>query len=67
MDISLNSSDGLSLPYSLEAEQAVLGSVLIDPACMMQVQVIISADHFYLPQHKAVFSAMAATTVGLSS
>ena len=52
MDISLNSSDGLSLPYSLEAEQAVLGSVLIDPACMMQVQVIISADHFYLPQQK---------------
>ena len=59
MDISLNSADGLNLPYSLEAEQAVLGSVLIDPGCMMQVQVIISADHFYLPQHKAIFTAMA--------
>ena len=54
-----SAADGVSLPYSLEAEQAVLGSILIDPACMMQVQVIINADHFYLPQHKAVFSAMA--------
>ena len=59
MDTSFNSPDGLNLPFSLEAEQAVLGSILIDPACMMQVQVIISAEHFYLPQHKAIFTAMA--------
>ena len=59
MDVSLTSADGLNQPYSLEAEQAVLGSILIDPACMMQVQVIIGAEHFYLPQHKAIFSAMA--------
>ncbi len=59
MNTSFNSADGLSLPFSLEAEQAVLGSILIDPACMMQVQVIISAEHFYLPQHKAIFTAMA--------
>lgn len=60
MDLSLTSSDGLNQPYSLESEQAVLGSILIDPACMMQVQVIINAQHFYLAQHKAIFSAMAA-------
>lgn len=59
MDVSLTSTDGLNQPYSLEAEQAVLGSILLDPACMMQVQVIISSEHFYLPQHKAIFSAMA--------
>lgn len=45
--------------FSLEAEQAVLGSLLVDPACMPQVQVLLSADDFYLPQHQAVFSAMA--------
>ena len=59
MDVSLTSADGLNQPYSLEAEQAALGSIPIDPARMMQVQVIISAEHFYLPQHKAIFSAMA--------
>ncbi len=60
MDTALNSIDNSALPYSLEAEQAVLGSILIDPACMTQVQVIISSEHFFLPQHKAIFSARAA-------
>ena len=45
--------------FSLEAEQAVLGSILIDPACMSQVQVYLNADHFFLPQHRAIFNAMA--------
>ena len=30
-------NDGLNLPYSLEAEQAVLGSILIDANSMNQV------------------------------
>ncbi len=59
MNTDFSSTDGLNLPYSLEAEQAVLGSILIDPACMMQVQVIIGPEHFYLPQHKAIFTTMA--------
>ena len=29
--------DELNLPYSLEAEQAVLGAILIDPQCINQV------------------------------
>ena len=45
--------------FSLEAEQAVLGSILMDPACMPQVQVYLSADDFYLPQHKAIYTAIA--------
>lgn len=45
--------------FSLEAEQAVLGSILMDPGCMPQVQVYLSAEHFFLPQHKAIFTAMA--------
>ena len=30
-----------TLPYNLEAEQAVLGSVLIDPECMEQIVTIV--------------------------
>lgn len=45
--------------FSLEAEQAVLGSILMDPACMPQVQVYLNADDFYLPQHKAIYTAIA--------
>jgi replicative DNA helicase len=46
------------MPFSMEAEQAVLGSILIDPACMSAVQVILRAEHFYLPQHQATFGVM---------
>lgn len=54
--LNYNSTDAV---FSLEAEQAVLGSVLTDPACMPQVQVLLNADDFYLPQHQAIFTAMA--------
>ena len=49
-----------SMPHSYEAEQAVLGSVLIDPACMRSVQAVISAHDFYFSQHQAIFGTMEA-------
>ncbi len=52
------SFDQFQMPFSMEAEQAVLGSVLIDPACMSQVQVILRPEHFYLPQHQSIFGMM---------
>lgn len=55
---SLTSLDDVSMPYSLEAEQAVLGSILIDPTCITQVNISIRPDYFYLPQHKAIFTIM---------
>ena len=55
---SYSSADDVSMPYSLEAEQAVLGSILIDPACITQVLIIVKPDYFYLPQHKAIFTIM---------
>ncbi len=50
--------DGGRLPYSVEAEQAVLGAILIDPKCLSEVAVSMNADYFYLPQHKEIYSAM---------
>lgn len=47
-----------SLPYSLEAEQSVLGSILIEPDCMERVVTIVKQDYFFLPQHRAIFGAM---------
>ena len=52
------SLDDIRLPYSLEAEQAVLGSILTEPDCITQVQILLKSEHFYLPQHKAIFSIM---------
>ena len=50
--------DDVQLPYSLEAEQAVLGSILTEPDCITQVLILLKSDHFYLPQHKAIFKIM---------
>ncbi len=55
---SYASVDDVNMPYSLEAEQAVLGSILLDPACITQVLILVKPDYFYLPQHKAIFTIM---------
>ncbi len=55
---SYSSVDDINMPYSLEAEQAVLGSILIDPSCITQVLIIVKPDYFYLPQHRAIFTVM---------
>ncbi len=46
------------MPFSLEAEQSLLGSILIDPVCMDTIASMITADDFYLPEHSGIFRAM---------
>lgn len=46
------------LPYHMEAEQSVLGAVLIDSTCLPRVLEYISPDCFYRQQHKGLFSIM---------
>lgn len=46
------------IPFSVEAEQSVLGSVLIDPKCYDDVAQIINADDFYIEEHKDIFAIM---------
>lgn len=44
-------------PYDLEAEQSVLGSILLEPACITTVFETIKPDRFYREQNRAVFEA----------
>ncbi len=46
------------LPFSLEAEQSLLGSLLIDPARFADVSAIVKSDDFYLPEHRDIYLAM---------
>ena len=55
---SLNVSGSVNMPFNLEAEQSVLGSILIKPECIEEVIEHVNADSFYLPQHNAIFSSM---------
>lgn len=47
------------LPYSVEAEQAVLGSVIIDPKSLNEIASQMKAEYFYIPQHKEIYATMA--------
>ena len=42
--------EGKSMPFSNEAEQSVLGAILIDPAVINEVLIKIKPDYFYIPQ-----------------
>ena len=58
MESNLTAFENLNLPYSLDAEQAVLGALLKDPECLPIVSDIMKIDHLYLPQHKAIYTAI---------
>ena len=46
------------LPHSLEAEQAVLGSMLIDSRCVAEVIGIVRPDDFFLQQNKEIYETI---------
>ncbi len=46
------------LPFSLEAEQSLLGSLLIDPARFADISAIVKGEDFYLPEHTQIYLAM---------
>lgn len=50
--------DGVDLPYSLETEQAVIGSILINPECVTVVLSHLKPDFFYIDQHRAIMDAV---------
>ena len=46
------------LPHSLEAEQAVIGSMLIDSHCVADMLEILKPNDFYLQQNKDIFTTI---------
>ncbi len=50
--------EGGKLPYSVEAEQATLGSIIIDPKCFTQIASLLKPDYFYLPQHREIYASL---------
>ncbi len=46
------------LPYSVEAEQSVLGSIIIDPTSIHHVTGLITPEYFYIPQHREIYKTL---------
>ena len=53
-----------SAPHSAEAEQAVIGSMLIQPSCVADVLPVLKADDFYFPQNRTLYEAFVAMFTG---
>ena len=47
-----------AMPYNLEAEQSVLGSILIDMELQFEIISKLKEGDFYLESHKLIFAAM---------
>ena len=46
------------LPNNIEAEQAVIGSLLVNNEIFDEVSTIISGENFYDPMHQKIFDAV---------
>ena len=49
---------GRRAPYSAPAEQAVLGSMLIDPRCIPEVIGKVKSQDFYIQTNREIFETM---------
>jgi replicative DNA helicase len=45
-------------PHAEDAEQALLGAVLVDDKALPLVRDVVSAESFYIEAHRAIFEAM---------
>jgi replicative DNA helicase len=45
-------------PHSREAEEAIIGSILIDPSIVNDIVEMVSSEDFYFPKNKIVFKAI---------
>ena len=49
---------GNKMPYSLEAEQAILGSMIVNQDALTKAIEQLHTEDFYLEQHKEIFGAL---------
>lgn len=48
-----------NIPYSLESEQCVIGSILLDADTFLIVDEVLNGDDFYIGSHKIIYDTMA--------
>lgn len=46
------------MPFSMEAEQSVLGTVILDPERLNDIASLLRPEDFYLEQHERIYEAM---------
>lgn len=51
---------GLELPWNIEAEQGLLGTMMVEPEVIDDIADLVDAAHFYSPAHGRIFQAIMA-------
>ena len=46
------------MPHDLDAEQSVLGSILIDSRCITDIIGVVQPEDFYLQQNREIFEVI---------
>ena len=47
-----------TLPHNMEAEQGLLGAILVDNRVLERITDSLTADHFFFPAHQRIFRAI---------
>jgi len=58
MPPAISEYSGMELPYNLEAEQSVLGAVLVDSGCMSAVMDHVRVESFFRQENSRIFEIM---------
>ncbi len=54
----MNEIQNGTLPVSYEAEQSVIGAIILKPECFSDLISLVSGDDFYVDEHREIFFAM---------
>ena len=46
------------LPNNIEAEQAVIGSILVTNEIFDEINITVKSEHFYDPMHQKIYGAV---------
>lgn len=57
--LNMQAEPGVNVPFSLEAEQSVLGAVLLEPQCLATVaELLPRAEYFYAVNNQMIYGVM---------
>lgn len=58
-EVNQQAEPGLSMPFSMEAEQSVLGAILLEPSCLdIVTEILPRAEYFYAVNNQMIYSVM---------
>ena len=58
IQIQNNSNNSKEMPHNIEAEQGILGAILLNNEIFYDISEMVSIEHFYEPIHRLVFDVI---------